>query len=313
MKPISYLQKIIKWQRKNWLTLLFITPSLLSFGQYNSSLRDLLWNSVNDCYSLIEDMNEDGFLDGDVIEDINNGYLKVSGGWPPCGCLCTSIAGAYKNEEGKYIILQYFESVCNWNKRISSNKNLYDILPPNFGINDYTLQPVSWKIRSPIFFVNIEIPNHGTDTRVSLELVPFGLYPDGNEPLCFEYSELYKEDNYYSNFESLTVIADIAKAIQEGKTLDYILSREFEKISPNDKKIIDEIISENFYFQNILDRKLKELKEIYDTYSQLETTELILGWDIKNSRFYIKKKGKKLIIPSFKDFLAKNEYWSMRC
>jgi hypothetical protein len=45
----------------------------------------LLWKFVDPCYSLLEDMDGDGKVDGDIVDDTKNGYLSVSGSYPTCG------------------------------------------------------------------------------------------------------------------------------------------------------------------------------------------------------------------------------------
>ena len=147
---------------------------------------------------------------------------------------------------------------------------------------------------------------------MKLELVPFGLKPDADNLLCYE----YKEQQKYSNCKSLYRIKKIAEGIQDIKTLDYILAGDFNKISQVDNKLILEAIGSDdsrFNSKEELQKYLLDLKSIYNVYSMLDTMEFTFGWNRVESRFYIKESGNKPEKISFKDFLIKNRYWSAMC
>lgn len=297
---------------KYMFRLLFFFIPLIGLGQTTNSLSEILWSRVKSCHSMFEDMDEDGIPDFDKIDDSKNGYLKISGSWPTCGCSCSSTVGAYKNQEGIYVILQSDKVLCSWERKISSNKVLKEILPSDFGINSFISQQIIEKPSYPVLFLDFEIPQIGTDTKVMIELVPFGLKPDGNEIYCFE----YKENNGYNNCKSIYRIRDIAKDIKDLKTLDYLLTGDFDKITPTDNNIVQKAIGDDdsrFRSKEEIQRYLIELKKVYDIYLKLETTELILGWNRQDSRFYVKNKGGKTNNLTFKDFLIKNKYWSPMC
>ncbi|HQJ75137.1 MAG TPA: hypothetical protein PKW14_06125 [Bacteroidota bacterium] len=295
---------------KKFILFFLILIPIICFTQTKSSLSKILWDRVNRCYSMFVDEDGDGKPEFNKIDDSKNGYLQISGNWPTCGCSCTSTVGAYKNNVGDYILLQSEKFTCNWEKKISSNKELKDILPESFGIKDFISEPINEKIDHPIFFVDFIIPRIGTDTRLKIELIPFGLKPDGNGLICFE----FKEKNGFSNCKSLYRIREIADKIQDEKTLEYILNGNFDNISRDDKKIIMETIGDDdsrFKSKEELQRSLLELRKIYNIYIKLDNTELILGWN--REKFFIKEKQGKPEKISFKKFLIKNEYWSPIC
>ena len=62
------------------LFFVIVIPSLVC-GQKQETLSGILWGRVNNCYSMFEDMNDDGVLDFNKIDDSQNGYLKISGSW----------------------------------------------------------------------------------------------------------------------------------------------------------------------------------------------------------------------------------------
>jgi hypothetical protein len=289
--------------------LFFLIPAIC-FGQKNSSLSEQLWSRVKFCYEMFEDNDEDGKPDFEKIDDSKNGYLKIFGSTPPCGCVCSSTVAAYKSKDGKYTFLQSQSESCTWSKKISSDKNLTSILPVDFGINSFMNTGFEYNTMAPLFFVNFDIPQVGTDTKVKLELVPIGLKPDNDGLICYE----YRQNDESDNVRSLRIVQEIATNINDEKTLKYLIDGNFNKISENDGEIIEKAIS-NGDLGSIeeLQVYLTELKVIFDIYQKLDYTELILGWDRETSKFYIKEKGKKAEKQSFKDFLINASYWSFVC
>lgn len=294
---------------KNIFFILVVIIPLIGFGQKQETLSDILWSRVNNCYSMFDDMNDDGIPDFNKIDDSKNGYLKISGGWPTCGCSCSSTIGAYKNSEGEFIFLQSDMVLCNWERRISSNKDLKNIFPENFGINNFTSQQTDWKNDYSIFYLDVEIPRIGTDTKVKLELIPFGLFPQGENPICIEYKQ--EKTN-----KSLHGIRNVAKKMSDENTLNYLLNGSFEKISSADNQLISkEIGTDDSRFKSIeeIQEYLLLLKSVYDLSCRLKTNELLLGWNRNESRFFIKGEGDKLPQKSFIEFLIDNKYWSWMC
>lgn len=272
--------------RRLYLIIIILFP-LIGFGQKQETLSDILWSRVNSCYSMLEDFNEDKIPEFEKIDDTKNGYLKVSGSWPTCGCSCSSTVGAYKNNDGDYIILQSDKIPCSWEKKISSNLDIKKILPIDFGIKSFTSNQIDKTLNYSIFFVDFEIPRTGTDTKITIELVPFGLKPDKKDLICYNYKQL----EMYSNCKSLYKINRIAAIIESDETLDFILSGDFDKIRNGDRKIISDAIGKGmsqFNSNSELQKYLIELKEIFNIYQSLNFLEMTLGWDKRESRFYIK-------------------------
>jgi len=297
---------------KHFFYIILILIPIFGYGQTTSSLSKMLWSRVENCHSMFEDMNDDGKPDFEKIDDSKNGYLKISGGWPTCGCSCSSTVGAFKNQKGEYVLLQSDEVLCSWEKNNSSNKVLKDILPVNFGIKSFISQQIIDKVNKSIFYLDIEIPRVGTDTKVKIELIPFGLKAEGNEIICYE----YRENEQNSNCKSLYRLKDIANDIKDNNTIELLLSGDFDKISQTDNNVINKAIGNDFSrfeSKEEIQLYLIELKQIYDIYLMLESMELILGWNRQESRFFIKEKGDKPEKVTFKGFLSRNNYWSPMC
>lgn len=297
---------------KNILLIFFTFITSVGFSQTQKSLSKLLWARVNTCYSRFEDMNDDGKPDFEKIDDSQNGYLKVWGGYPTCGCTCSSTVGAYKNSTGEFIFLQSDEFDCQWKKENSSSKSMEEIMPDNFGVNSFSTQNVNDHLKSPAFFIEFEIPRVGTDTKVKIEVVPFGLKPSGTDPICYS----YKQDPSLMNWASIHSIKDIARGITNKNTLKLVLEGDFENIASEDEKVISKSIGSGFgkfETKTDLQNTLKELREIYDVFNQLDYNELILGWNRNESKFYIKDNGSISSKQTFREFLIENDYWSPKC
>ena len=88
------------------IRLLFMLIPIIGMGQNKNTLSKMLWDRVGVCFSNFEDMDEDGSPDFDKIDDSKNGYLKISGSFPTCGCTCASAVAAYKNAAGSYTALR---------------------------------------------------------------------------------------------------------------------------------------------------------------------------------------------------------------
>lgn len=297
---------------KNLLYLFCFLLPVFGYGQSKQNLSELLWSRVNTCYSIYEEMGEYDHADMEKMDDTENGYLYISVSWAPCGCSCSSCVGAYKTASGEYTILQSDTEACSWKRKISSNRDFTEILPEGFGINSFISEPITEKMKQPVFFLDFEIPRQGTDTKLKLELVPFGLKAKGDDLLCYE----YKEEESFRNCTSISRIKDIVEDIKDIKSLGFLLLGKFDMISEYDNSIISEAIGTDdsrFKTKVELQKSLIELWQIYQIYQNLEATVILLAWDKQNARFFIKEKSGKPEKIYFKDFLINNTYWSPTC
>ena len=189
---------------------------------------------------------------------------------------------------------------------------LTEILPPAFGINSFAPGLPVEGIGYSAFFLGIDIPRVGTDVKVHIELVPFGLAPGGNEMLCYGYAEKDRDPNRIF----LSGLRDIAKGSQDANTLGLLMSGDFLKISDSDDELINKAIGTDdsrFKSKQEIRGHLNKLKRVYEVYMSLEYGDLILGWDRKASKFYIKEKGRPPSKVSFREFLIQNQYWEPIC
>ena len=296
--------------KKTLLQLLLFCCPIFLWAQSPKPLHQQLWDRVQPCYSNFEDMDDDGGLDYDKIDDARNGYLHISGTFPSCGCECSSTVGAYRNARQEYILVQVDEASCEWAKTLSSNRKLADILPENFGISHFTATPPLIELDHPVFFLHLTIPRKGTDTKAQLELVPFGLTATEKGPIAYQYSQ-----------EGVLLppkggIRGIAKNIQDPQTLQYMLEGSFNRIVPKDLALLtDEIGEDDLSYDSLeeIQASLQELKYRYDLYSSLAYTEITFSWNRQLSRFEIKDKGTPPVSMSFQQFLVEMTYWMLVC
>ncbi|MCD4725901.1 MAG: hypothetical protein K8R63_13770 [Bacteroidales bacterium] len=301
--------------KKQLFIIITIFLTHIVYGQSSGSLSDQLWDQVQNCYSMIEDVDEDGTLDFDeIINDSKNGYLKVAVSWPTCGCNCIETVGAYKGSDGNYTILKKEEWGCSWVDRISSNRKLLSIFPENFGINTFIPdRNIRIEGNYALFYLDIEIPRIGTDTKVTIKTIPFGMVMENNDILCFG---IFQKESFSNCNHAFYKIGSIARKIQNEQTLDFIINDQFEKISTHDMDIIKKTIGDNYSdFKSLSELRmcLKELKQTHDLYSLIEHETLLLGWNKEKSRFYIKEKGNHPKSMTFMEFLIENRYWSVGC
>ncbi len=282
-------------------------------AQSTKSLSQQLWDEVQPCYSNFEDMDDDGKVDFDeLIDDSKNGYLKISGSWPTCGCACNSTVGAFKDKSGKYTFVKKETYNCSWSFAVSANRDLKTVLPDDILSAGFFSNPISNFGEYAIFFLDIEIPQYGTDTKVSIELIPFGLLKKSNSVMAYSFSE---EDDVIRVFP-LYRLAELVEDVSDNKTIDYILNNQFEKINATDKKLIAGLIGDDmsqFKSETELAKHLKSMKKMYEIYQQINHQTLTLGWDKEKGKFYIKEKGSKPKEATFKEFITKNGFWGPVC
>ncbi len=285
--------------------------------QTTKSLSKQLWENAQSCYSELTNALDEGekIMNGEIIDDSKNGYLKVSGSAPPCGCTCSSTVGAYRQSNGTYTLLTEEKWGCSWTTKIASNRELASVFPENLGITTFIPKAnIGLDNEYALFYLDIEIPRKGTDTKLTINPIPFGIYKKSNTVLSFEFSENTAKG--YNTYTLLYRIKTITKTIENEQTLEFIADGQFGKISENDRKIIEKNIGQDdsqFKSYDELKEYISELKLIYDYYSLIEHETIILGWNREKGRFFIKEKGNHAKSKSFKEFLIENEYWAAVC
>jgi len=305
----SARRKLIK---KVILLFLFLTYPTIK-AQNSTVLSEQLWKQVQDCYTMFEDMDEDGKIDYDeVIDDAKNGYIKVSGSFPTCGCRCENTVGAYRTKSNTYTFIKEYFWPCSWNQGISSNENLTHIFPFDFEVDGFFQKRVHNPDQIATFYLDFEIPRNGTDTRVTLKPIPLGLVVKSEKSIEFGYSE----GNRSPYSDQLYAIQNIISQLKDDMAIAYILENDFSRITEEDSQVIHKIIGVDYgQFENkeVFAKVVRELKQIYDKYQQIKYEYLVLGWDANTGNFYIKEKRKRTDTYSFFEFLKRTQVWAPLC
>ena len=298
--------------KKLIITSIVLILTVNAWGQATKTLSGQLWERVDDCYSMFEDMDDDGKIDYDeIIDDSKNGYLKVAGSWPTCGCNCAKTVGAYKKQSGDYVFIEKSNWSCSWISSISASENIHSVFPGEIMSEGFFAKPVNGFNSKALFYIDIEIPRKGTDTRVWIDVIPFGMNVKSESVLSYSYSE-----GDIAECRILSSIRNIAANLHDAATLNYILSNEFGKISAADAEVINESIGDDGIMlkskAELVDY-LNELKNVYDLYNLIEHEFLVLGWDREKGRFFVKEKGARPQHLEFIEFLKQKSYWTPIC
>jgi hypothetical protein len=279
----------------------------------NETLSEKLWKQVQRCYSMFEDIDDDGKVDYDeIIDDSKNGYLKVSGSWPTCGCNCENTIGAYKTSSNDYIFVKEYLWGCSWEKGLDLSDSASIIFPFDFEVNGFFQSQIENLDHIAYFYLDFDIPRKGTDTKVFIKPIPLGIKVESKKNIVFGYAE--KEQFSYSN--KMFQIWRIASKIEGDSTIENLLNNNFSEMAEVDKKIVEEAIGKDesrFNNKKSLIECFLELKHIYDIYTQINYDWLILGWNRNEGAFYIKEKGNNMKVDSFKGFLKNTKMWSAVC
>lgn len=281
-------------------------------SQIPETLSDQLWERVAYCYSMFEDMDDDGRVDYDeIIDDSRNGYLMISGSWPTCGCNCTHSVGAFKDSRGEYTFLEEQTWGCSWVHSIASDKDLASVFPEGLE-TIFIPEAGDFDGENACFHLDIEIPRYGTDTRITLKTIPFGIHQKAHGLISFATGE----DNCQDGCKSLFRIWSLASDITDENTLDHLVRDEIESITATDMDLISETIgNDDSRFSSLMELQqyLREINDIYYFYQKIAHEYLVLGWDRNTSRFYVKEKGPAPAAMSFREFLTSMRYWSPSC
>ncbi len=296
--------------RLNFLYLFLLFVVTVTSAQ-NEKLEAQLWSKVKLCSSAITEDTENGTVAyEELIDDAKNGYLKISGSFPTCGCNCNHTIGAYKDAFGAYVFLEKEQWGCDWSHSIKSNKKLEQLFPKNLKALFFSSQLKEKATANAYFYIDIEIPQIGTDTEVSIKVIPLGLSSESVGHATFNYSQ---EDS-----PTRTSYYEIIQVVHRSKnehTLNAILNGDFEAIGATDKTIMEQLMKSNSDIDSFahFQTQALELKKIYDEYLQIKHPTIVLRWNRQKATFEVKEKGIAPAKLSFKEFLLNTLKWGYVC
>ncbi len=282
-------------------------------GQINmpmikGSLKKALWHEAQNCNTNFEDT--DAKENRHLIDDSKNGYLKVWGDFPPCGCNCNVTVGAYKDQYGFYTFLKQETENCDYTTDISSNRLLSEVLPQDFGMHSFMSDATQLPPTDiALFTLNVAIPQKGTETKVSLKILAHGLLYTSNTPLVY-----YSAHN--EKTKMLEVIQQLAKDENNTELLNKLWHQNIVDLSSEEQAVITKLRKNASYGEISVEDVQKDIDTIklaYTYYSQIEYDSVLLGWNKQKARFFIKERYKAKQKMSFAAFLQQIEYWLPNC
>jgi len=275
-------------------TLFFALLSFLTFSSANGqrmSVEDALWDEVG---GRPGDMLEDE-ASRQITDDAANGYLQIASTQEGCGCYYETTAAAYRQVNDDYTILKADWDACAWKKTLSTNTDLFEMLPEDFGLHTFLpkSKETEYQITSAVFYLEAEIPRKGTDTKIDLSYIPFGIHMTPEDHvLSYGYEQLSEHGG--SNFLYSGALQTMLRKITDQNTLECILEHSIESIVSEDKELVQKLYGKGKTYAGIeeLAAQIRQLKTIYEIAKDVEYKSIILGWDRDEARFYIKEKIK---------------------
>ena len=273
------------------LCIVFSLIATFSVEAQKQSLENLLWGEVGGKIN----PNEDHGGQYEIVDDAKNGYLKVAFTEEGCGCYTETSVGAFKNSSGAYTTLQTKLDGCSWRKKVSSNKKLHTVLPENFGLRTFFPKSDSteYQITSSVFYLDVEIPQSGTDTQINLSYIPFGIHMKSDDHvLSYEYKLV--EEHGGANYLYQEELQDMLRKISDENTLQCIIEKTPENIISKDREIVEKLYGEGKKYRGIeeLALQIQQLKTIYEISRDIQYKSVILAWNREEARFFIKEKIK---------------------
>lgn len=267
------------------------------------SMKEQLHNMVSKCYDMWKsesDVDENGkpIEFGHIRYDVANGYVETVGSWPPCGCRCESKAAAFKDVNGQYTYLKYETFECEDFGKSIANRPIHEVMPDGFGLESFIGHQVD-KPQDYSFQLMFKIPQHGTDMKVHLRVLPLGLLPNDVNGLTYSSTE-YNNSSTYSS-----VMCEIAQEIDNSSLL-LLTEGKYGDLPTQDKQKIDNLMSRiNLKSMLELCECAVQLKKLYDIYMSLECLDMTLKWNKERAKFEIKSKGTNVTPCAFAEFLTK--------
>ncbi|MBK8011256.1 MAG: hypothetical protein IPK13_07885 [Deltaproteobacteria bacterium] len=261
-----------------------------------------LRNFAGECYGLVEPGP-----DHKLVEEPKNGYLHVEGSYPTCGCGCSVTVGAYRRTSGAHVMLKREEWTCEQAIGLSASVPLSSILPMGVGLATFGAKPpASDEAR---FFLDVEIPRHGTKTVLLLRMLPFGVRATCAHGLCVD---MLDRDN--TRRDSLELVWKLVHATSDPAVLEAFMNQGV--VSPEWMREVASMLDHHIKTVDDLRKELLALRRTYEIYQSLATTRVTLSWNRVASRFDVANKKAQPSPPprrTFLEFLKESHFWQPVC
>jgi hypothetical protein len=273
-----------------------------AFGQ---TVQSRLWDMVETCNEAILAAAEEKQPYDSIVDDAGNGFLHIAGSWPTCGCSCASTVGAYRKADDTYVFLKREVWSCANRFALDGSPALETLLPVGLSLATFTGGQSVYSGDEGHFYLDIGIPRKGTLTEARIRLVPLGLFPEGNNGLCFSFEEDTARTRY------LYALREFAMTDPSQKAIHCILDGEFDALSAADRHKLDETMGT--WNRAGLREVLTRLYTTWKIHQALRFTTVHMLWDRVEGRFRISDTGGSVKSLSFIEFLKQSDYYSPAC
>ncbi len=267
------------------------------------TIEELLKKGIKTCNDLF-----DGERPQEYVFDKKNAYAHVAGGYPTCGCPCSSTTTVFVGAGKQRNQWTYETEGCNQIFKNTSNQDLKKILPldllKEFGLNKKAAPSYG------VFYVEPTLPQKGTTVSLEIKVTPLGIMEECGSPICLSLPGGSLERkvslvDYLKEWFKKPEAASMAKVYLEKNKIPEEISKELIEFEvsrySNRKPSAEKVLKDLKYVQNI-----------YEMSQSLQFSKIDLRWNKKKNQFEIKKKY-PIKKKSFKDFFKEQEFESPKC
>lgn len=247
------------------------------------------------------------------VYDPVNGFLHVfTGPVPTCGCSYSTTAAAYGKSDGTTVIISRDVSYCGQNTSISGNLPIWDILPRDEISPEQFYGPGLFpNYDHAYFYLDVEIPRQGTETKVTLKPFFINLVPPKWDHFAF--SPRTEEREAWFNWDNMYLEVKINRDAMFPNIWSSPELSEHEIEFWSEGIILHE--SSGLAKELPADEKqaiVRHFASFYQEYRKLKYQAFILDWDKSKGKFYIKE---RIEAPpkTFFQFLRELPYFSPSC
>lgn len=293
--------------------IVFLMAFVVSSSLCAKSLKADLWEQVDSCSSQIISDDPDFTSDAQILEDVRSGYLSVSGTYPACGCGCSNTVAAYKKANGNYLYFGNESWSCSFSYRVYSSESIDRVLPTDFGFSSFAEEGAG-EVSDGLFYVQTMIPRKGTDTKIVINAVPFGIGKVCDGSVCYSISATDP-----TKLTDMYELRELVRKVTDGNLLNKLLNGHFSKLLPDEIALLRTTFGESSCSEAScpigieLHDYLKTVYRKYVMYKKIRYKEIILGWDKQAGKFFIKNKIGINNHQSFYEFLKSGEFWVPTC
>lgn len=281
------------------------------FVTQNSNAQNLeqkMMDQLGPCAETLWEEGEDYYTLKDAYA--KNGYLSISGGWPTCGCGCNATVAAFRDAQKNYTFLRWEEWDCAQEFGSYSSRKMEDILPRDFSLNAFVSEDrkaIEFNAKS-YFYLELELPIHGTDIPVKLKPLPLGMLGNSKNGMVYNTQSVEVTDHAAANLRK------IANTLETEAQLNLLKTNSLEKLPTGLQEQINKILKQHYeYTWDAFYLLLMQSYDAYLIYNQLDYEEAVLGWDRENARFFLKSKAKKTVKKTFLEFLRTAKTYEIIC